>query len=212
MRPLLVFVAAAIAVWSSVAAQTLPPSTREAPVYPYFIGTGTPASQFRSSDRQLAEWALAAWQRSVPGAFRLTPASEPDALLRVYWAEADDGQYGEMRAFTENGRRGAAVYIRPDMTALGPAIAARARRDPLLRDSIVYLTCVHELGHAFGLSHTRAFDDVMYFFGYGVGDVVDYFGRYRERLRSRDDIAAVSGLSDEDVRRIRAVYAGAASK
>jgi hypothetical protein len=45
----------------------------------------------------------------------------------------------------------------------------------------------------------------MYFFGYG-GDIVGYFDRYRQQLRSRDDIARVSGLSDGDVSRLRALY------
>jgi hypothetical protein len=45
----------------------------------------------------------------------------------------------------------------------------------------------------------------MYYFGYG-GDVVEYFSRYRVQLRSRNDIAAVSGLSDADVSRINAIY------
>jgi hypothetical protein len=45
----------------------------------------------------------------------------------------------------------------------------------------------------------------MYFFGYG-GDIVQYFGRYRAQIRSRRDIAAISGLSDADVKRLRSVY------
>jgi predicted Zn-dependent protease len=74
-----------------------------------------------------------------------------------------------------------------------------------LRDSIVYLTCLHELGHALGLAHTDDFRDIMYFFGYG-GDIVAYFTRYRSQLHSRPDIAKVSGLSDADVSRIQTMY------
>jgi hypothetical protein len=208
MRLALAAVIAAIAALplSTSATQNPAPAT-DRPTYPYFIDTGRPATTFRPGDRQLAEWALAAWQRSVSNAFELVAAPEDAALIRVYWAEASDGQYGEMRAFMSGGRRGAAVYIRPDTTALGDAIARRADRDPLLRDSIVYLTCLHELGHALGLSHTSNLADVMYFFGYGVGDVVDYFGRYRALIRTRGDIANVSGLSDNDVTRLRTLYA-----
>ena len=110
-----------------------------------------------------------------------------------------------MVPFTIGERRGAAVYIRPDTAALGPDIARQARADPLLRDSIVYLTCLHELGHALGLRHTDAFAEIMYSFQYG-GDVVEYFFRYRRQLRSRADIAVVSGLAPTDVEHLRALY------
>jgi len=207
MRLVFATVIAAIAALPlSISATQTPAPATDRPTYPYFIDTGRVATAFRPGDRQLAEWALASWQRAV-NAFELVAAPEDVALIRVYWAEANDGQYGEMRAFTSGGRRGAAVYIRPDMTARGDVIASRAARDPLLRDTIVYLTCVHELGHALGLSHTANFADVMYFFGYGVGDVADYFGRYRARIRTRADIANVSGLSQNDVTRLRALYA-----
>ena len=171
----------------------------------YFIGDGTGKPGFRASDRQLAQWALEAWERSGAKRFHFEAATESSALVRLYWAEANGGQYGEMRPLMVGGRRGAAVYIRPDVDALGEDIARRARGDALLRDTIVYLTCLHELGHALGLAHTSDFRDIMYFFGYG-GDILDYFGRYRVQLRSRDDIAAVPGMSEGDVSRLRAMY------
>lgn len=170
-----------------------------------FIADGDGRTGFRSSDRQLAQWAFEAWQRTAGDGLRLVNRSEPEAIVRLYWAGPNDGQYGEMRSVTVGGRRGAEVFVRPDVTALGDEISARARRDPLLRDTIVYLTCLHELGHAFGLVHTRNFEDVMYFFGYG-GDIAEYFGRYRARLRSRSDIASTSGLSASDERVIRSLY------
>lgn len=171
----------------------------------FFISSGNSQSGYRSSDRELALWALEAWQRSAGSGLQIKPASESSALVRLYWAGPNEGEYGETRPLNVGGQQGAAVYIRPDMNSLGPDIALRAGADPLLRDSIVYLTCLHEFGHALGLDHTRDFRDIMYYFGYG-GDVVQYFGRYRAQIHSRKDIAAVSGLSDDDVKRIRALY------
>ena len=171
----------------------------------YFIADGERGSEYRPSDRDLATWALNTWERSTNGALRFEPSREQDALVRVHWVPATGGQYGEMRPLTVHGRRGAAVYVRPDTDGMGGEIARLARLDSLFRDTIVYLTCLHELGHALGLGHTDDFSDIMYFFGFG-GDIPAFFGRYRTRLEKRDDISAVSGLSPNDVERVLALY------
>jgi hypothetical protein len=201
-------VAAAAAIAAAAYAQPLPTLTPldASGRVTYFIADGVAGSDFRPADRDLATWALEAWERSLGGALRFeSDDDEEDALLRVHWVPASAGQYGEMRPLLVRGRRGAEVFIRPDMNALGPDISRLARADPLLRDTIVYLTCLHELGHALGLAHTADFADIMYFFGYG-GDIPRFFGRYRELLRSRADIPKHTGLSAADVSRVKSLY------
>jgi hypothetical protein len=208
MRKLCCFLIVSLAIGAGVfampAQSILAPFDISRPV-PFFIADGKDTTGFRTSDTELARWALQDWQRSSGQAIRFEAAPESSALVRLHWAGPSDGQYGEIKRIVVDGRLGAAVFIRPDMASLGPDIAERAARDPLLRDSIVYLTCVHELGHALGLQHTRDYRDIMYFFGYG-GDIPRFFARYREQLRSRQDIAKVSGLSPGDITRLKAVY------
>jgi hypothetical protein len=144
-------------------------------------------------DPQLAEWALQAWQRSSGGELHLEKTTNiRRANIRIHWASQNEGLYGEARPFIEDGIRGAEVYVLPD-------VATRA--DGLLRDAIVYLTCLHETGHALGLSHTTAFPDIMYTFSAG-GDISEYFGRFRRRLKVREDIAKTSAISPQDHERL----------
>ena len=171
----------------------------------YYIAPGERGSKYRESDRGLAEWALEAWARVSGGILRFEPAPEAMALVRIYFVEANSGYYGETRPLLIDGRRGAAVFIRPDIEALGPDLAADAGRDSLFRETIVYLTCVHELGHALGLAHTADFRDIMYFFGFG-GDIPRLFRRFRDQLGSRDDIPSVSPLSSGDLDQLRGLY------
>ncbi len=205
------WLAAAVAVAGVAAAVRPLPAQTIAPLQPdasrrvtYFIGAGDADSQFRPTDPELATWALRSWEKALNGALTFVPSTEDEALVRVHFV-GPNGGYGEMRPLLVRGRRGAIVYIRPDTNALGGAIAKLAQTDPLVRETIVYLTCVHELGHALGLEHTAAFADIMYFFGYG-GDIPAFFTRYRKQLQLRADIAKTSGLSADDVMRVRALY------
>ena len=171
----------------------------------YFIADGEPESVYRPADRDLATWVLRAWEHSVGGALRFKSSSEDEVLIHVYWVTPDAGLYGEMQPVTVNGLSSADVYVRPDTSVGGEEISRRARTDSLFRDTVVYLTCLHELGHALGLAHTDDFADIMYFFGVG-GNIPGFFNRYWIRLDNRDSIAGISGLSPGDIGRVRALY------
>jgi len=173
---------------------------------PFFIEDGTGVLGYRQSDRDLARLALAAWSRESSGKLKFAETKTRDeAIVRVRWISANEGLFGETQRIFVNGKPGAVVNVMPQVAQLGEPLSSRAVQDALLRDTIVYLTCVHELGHAIGLNHTRNFDDIMYSFAYG-GDFLEYFMRYRSRLRSREDIAKYSGLSDRDTEVLRSLY------
>jgi hypothetical protein len=144
----------------------------------------------------LARWALSAWQAASGGKLQFIESKDKaHALLRIVWADQTDGLYGEAVPIMVDGHRGAQLNVR---------IADGGIKDALLRDTIVYLTCLHESGHALGLPHTAAFADIMYSFQYG-GDIPEYFGRYRRKLTNREDIRKFSGISDADRTRLTEV-------
>ena len=172
----------------------------------YFIDDGKGVPGYRDSDRELAKLALDAWSRESGGQLKFSEAKAVEsALIRFRWISPNEGLYGETQRVQVNGKPGAIVYVMPQVVVQGEPLASRAVQDNLLRETIVYLTCVHELGHAVGLPHTRRFEDIMYFFGYG-GNIVDYFMRYRSKLQSRSDIGKYSGLSESDIEALRNVY------
>ena len=208
LRRLALFLAVLLLIPGGIAgAQLLRPLEPPADgIVKYFVAPPLEEAAALPADEDLAAWAFESWQRAGDGAFKFVRViDEDEALVRLYWVSPGGGQYGEMRPLDVGGRRGAAVYIRPDTKALGPDISERARLDALFRDTVVYLTCVHELGHALGLTHTAEFEDIMYFFGFG-GDIGEFFDRYRRRLKARDDIRAASALSAGDLAQLAALY------
>lgn len=138
----------------------------------------------KSGDPDLAQWAMEAWQAASDGKLRVERTEQKDrAIIKIYWVSGRAGLYGETR--------GGDVFVHAE-----PG-------DGLLREATVYLTCLHETGHALGLAHTANFDDIMYNFQYG-GDITEYFARYVRILGRREDIRQHSGLSPNDRKRLAA--------
>jgi hypothetical protein len=151
----------------------------------------------QADDPQLAEWAFRAWQSAATGAIAFVPVKDrAHARIRLFWGSPEGGMYGEARPIIVDGKKGAEVYVRPAPLGI--------EDDKLLRDAVVYLTCLHETGHALGLPHTAQFDDIMYSFQFG-GDIPEYFAHYRRKLHTRDDIKKNSGLSEADRQGMRSV-------
>ena len=161
----------------------------------YIAPCTDPSTGCEQGDLDLARWALQSWQTASQGKLHFVETKdESSALFRFIWTSPTAGLYGETVGMDVNGQRGAKIYI---------VNTTRGITDHLLRDTIVYLTCLHESGHALGLSHTDQFADIMYYFGFG-GDINEYFGRYRRLLSTRDDIRKNSGLSEADRKRLLA--------
>jgi hypothetical protein len=165
----------------------------------------SPESGCHSGDTALAQWALEAWQTASGGRLILQKAADRDtAHIQLYWVSGNAGLFGETRPIVVNGVPGAAVYVLP-------TIVPSTEKDEILRDAIVYLTCLHETGHALGLAHTATFTDIMYSFQYG-GNIREYFARYRRKLSTRDDIRRNSGISKDDREHLTALYPERPSK
>jgi predicted Zn-dependent protease len=153
-----------------------------------------------------AEWAMEAWAKGSGGTLRAVRVAKPEEaeIIFRFVNPRRRGLYGQSTAVQREGKIVSEIVINPSIDSLGPDMAAAVAKDPLYGDVILFLTCVHEAGHALGPVHTRDYADIMYSFEFG-GDFVAYFQRYRNRLRSVDDIRATSPLSSGDIRQIKQV-------
>jgi hypothetical protein len=146
----------------------------------------------------LVERAMTTWTEAAEGHFTLRKTTASDgANVRVHFVSGN-AIYGEAR---------------PRVGPTGDIIAADVRingdvsGDAIDRRIILYLTALHELGHAIGLPHTDEFSDIMYSFR-RPDDGARYFGAYRRRLRTSEDIgsARATGLSAGDLAALRTLY------
>jgi hypothetical protein len=146
----------------------------------------------------LVEKAMRTWTTAAAGRFMLERIADEGAPVRVHFMSADY-RYG-VTAPRVNPQSG-------HIEKAEVAVAADAGRDSLERRIIVYLTALHELGHALGLEHTDDITSIMYLFRL-PGDGDRFFGTYRQRLKSADDIgtAIATGLSADDVAALRKLY------
>jgi len=153
----------------------------------------------RPDDPALVERAMGVWNNASDGAFTLERTrNAPDARVRVRFT-AGDALLGEAAPVSN---RETGFIIEGDV-----AIAANLAGDRLQQRIVIYMTALHELGHILGLRHTTTFEDIMYFFR-RPEDPERYFGAYRAKVQSADDIgaAAATGLSPGDLRALRAIY------
>ena len=146
----------------------------------------------------LVEKAMKTWTVAAGGRFTLVEAWETTAPVRLHFFSADY-RYGVTAPRVDPAT---GFIVKAEV-----AVAADAGRDLLEREIIVYLTALHELGHALGLEHTNDINTIMYLFR-EPGDGEKFFGAYRRKLKSADDIgsANATGLSPSDVVTLRALY------
>jgi hypothetical protein len=188
---LLVAVVAAIGSFSAATARRWKPGTA--------IAVWVSPRSAPEAGPLLVERAMRTWTDAAAGRVTLRrAASAEDAAIRVMFV-SDDYRYGETAPRID--RTTGTIY------AADVAINAALVDDPLLQRIMIYLTALHELGHALGLEHTDDFGTIMYAFR-RPSDGDRYFGAYRRKLRSADDIGtpAATGLAPADVAALRALY------
>src|SRR5262249_40224272 len=147
----------------------------------------------------LVDRAMKNWSDASNGQLKLARANAPDgASIRIFFVSSDS-VYGEAAPRVDPA---SGFIVHADV-----AINSAVPDDPLDARIIVYLTALHELGHALGLPHSDTFSAIMYRFR-RPDDGTRYFGAYRKKVRSAGDVgsAEATGLDPEDVSTLRNLY------
>ena len=147
----------------------------------------------------LVQRAMKTWTDAAAGRFTMQlVAGREIADVRVFFFRLG-ASYGETIPRVDNGT---GFIVEADL-----GIASEVNADTLTRQIVLYLTALHELGHALGMDHTANFSDIMYLFR-RPDDGRRYFGLYRDRVRSSEDIgsASATGVSESDVKVLRELY------
>lgn len=155
---------------------------------------GVPAEQL-----DMVRRAFRVWSDAADGAFRFAETSEfPSTGIRVRFVRSDPS-FGEAMPYLDD-RTGRIVRADIVVTTERPG-------DPTHKLMVIYLTALHEVGHALGLPHTDDFGTIMYQFKRAT-EAERYFLAYRRLIESPRDIGTekATGLAQADRAALRRLY------
>lgn len=150
-------------------------------------------------EREMVRRALRIWEKGTQGAFTFTEVDAfPSQGIRIRFIN-DDENFGETMPYLDTRTR---EIVKADVV-LNRDIAG----DALQRQMVLYLTALHEVGHALGLGHTERWGCIMYKFQRSTDPPRVFLG-YRKKLRSEADIGSdqATGLADGDRQALHRLY------